>query len=162
MSSVVANGIGSVALIFKLNNEMVVRSLADVSDEDCWRRPASGNPLGWLLGHVTYSRASLIRTLGFPYDPGIGKGFERGSQLAGPRDYPARVVLENAWRDTRGRMREAFEALTDAKLAEPANRSLPGVKTLADLIAFSAFHESYHVGQMGYVRRLLGQTGIAG
>ena len=30
-----AHGIGSVALIFKLNNEMVVRSLADLSDEDC-------------------------------------------------------------------------------------------------------------------------------
>jgi hypothetical protein len=154
--------IDSISLIFKLNNEMVVRSLTDVSDEDCWRRPSSGNPLGWLLGHVTYSRAGLMKTLGFPYDPGIGKGFERGSHLADPCDYPTRAVLENAWRDTRGRMRDAFAALTEEKLAEPAGRSLPGVKSVADLIAFSAFHESYHVGQMGYVRRLLGQSGIAG
>jgi DinB superfamily len=164
MSSVtVPSSLEAIALIFKLNNEMVLRSLEGLSDADCWRRPSDGNPMAWLVGHVTVSRAQLLAGLGHAYDHGLGPLFKRGATLGSPGDYPSRTLVEAAWRDTRARMRDAFASLTDDRLAEPSGgKPLPGVKTTADLIAFSAFHESYHVGQMGYVRRLLGEKGIAG
>jgi uncharacterized damage-inducible protein DinB len=62
-------------------------------------------------------------------------------------------------------MRQAFEKLTAERLGQPpspARQSLPGVTDLTSLISFYAFHESYHVGQLGYARRLLGREGIAG
>ena len=62
-------------------------------------------------------------------------------------------------------VREAFAQLTSERLAQapsPARQSLPGVTDLTSLITFYAFHESYHVGQLGYARRLLGRDGIAG
>ena len=60
-------------------------------------------------------------------------------------------------------MREAFAKLNEEFLsATPTGRPLPGVTDNASLIAFSAFHESYHIGQMGYLRKMLGHTGVAG
>jgi len=156
--------IESVTLIFKLNNEMVTRALAGLTDEDSWKEPAGGgNPIMWLLGHVTISRAQLLRKLGAGFDHGLGALFDRGSIRGAVPAYPPRQVIETAWHDTRARMREGFAALTDEILsAAPHGRPLPGVTDNAGLIAFSAFHESYHIGQMGYLRKMLGHSGVAG
>jgi uncharacterized damage-inducible protein DinB len=165
MSTVtIPKAIEPVATIFKLNNEMVVRSLNGLSDEDCWRQPDPGaNPMMWLVGHATISRAQLLARLGHKYDHGLGTVFDRGSSPQTSSAHPSRAVITEAWQDTRGRMRDAFAALTDeGLLAPPSGRPLPGVTNVAHMIAFVAFHESYHVGQMGYLRKMLGYSGIAG
>ena len=160
-----------IALIFKLNNGLVARTLEGLSDDEVWRRPdasspgrAEGrNPIAWLVGHVAVSRGSLLAELGHPFDPGLGKGFTRGSGLADRSAYPSRAAIEEAWTATHARMRDAFAALTDEWLSRPSTGyPLPGAKTMGDRLGFLAFHESYHVGQMAYIRRLLGHTGVAG
>ena len=40
--------------------------------------------------------------------------------------------------------------------------SFAGAKTLADLLAFFAFHEAYHLGQVGFIRKQLGHSSLAG
>ena len=81
----------SLALIFKLNNGLIARSLEGLADDEVWRQPAGGgNPIGWIAGHVTEARASLLGALGAPYETGWGKRFARGSGLEGH----ARVVAE--------------------------------------------------------------------
>ena len=53
--------------------------------------------------------------------------------------------------------------LTEADLASPARgKQLPGARTVGDQLAFLAFHESYHIGQLAYVRKALGHSAIAG
>lgn len=165
MSAVsVPKTIESVTLIFKLNNEMVTRTLAGLTDEECWKQPeGGGNPIMWLVGHVTISRAQLLKRLGAGYDHGLGTLFDRGSIRGETSAYPSRQAIESAWHDTRARMRDGFAGLTEEFLsAAPSGRPLPGVADHAGLIAFSAFHESYHIGQMGYLRKMLGHSGVAG
>ncbi len=53
-------------------------------------------------------------------------------------------------------------SLDDTYLAGPARMQLPGTKTVADELGFFALHESYHVRQLGYIRRGLGYPGLAG
>jgi uncharacterized damage-inducible protein DinB len=49
------------------------------------------------------------------------------------------------------------------RLAGPVTRRpVPGVENLTDLIAFCGFHEAYHVGQIGFIRKQLGHSSIAG
>jgi uncharacterized damage-inducible protein DinB len=153
-----------IALIFKLNNGLVTRVLEGLDDDDVWRRPGdAGNPIGWLVGHVTIVRSSLLAELGAPFDHGLGSVFSRGEAIKDRSSYPPRTAIEAAWHDTHARMRDAFAAITDAWLAEPSRgKPLPGAKTMADRLSFLAFHESYHVGQMAYVRRLIGRSGVAG
>lgn len=156
--------IESVTLIFKLNNEMVTRTLAGLTDEECWKQPeGGGNSIMWLVGHVTISRAQLLKKLGAPFDHGLGTLFDRGSIRGELSSYPSRQAIEAAWHETRGRMRDRFATLTEEMLsAVPTGRPLPGVTDNASMIAFSAFHESYHIGQMGYLRKMLGHSGVAG
>ena len=158
-------GIETISLIFKINNNLVAAAMQGLSDHDLWQRPqGTGNPVGWILGHLTSTRAQLLSRLGAPFDTGWGKIFARGSDVKSALDYPSRQDIEARWKDTHHRMRDAFAAATPQLLAEKAGRDLPGLTdpTVAQMLAFLAFHESYHVGQLGYVKRLLGHAGVAG
>jgi uncharacterized damage-inducible protein DinB len=152
------------ALIFKLNNNLIARSLDGLSDEDVWRQPSgSGNPIGWILGHLTETRAGLLSDMGMPFDCGWSRAFQRGSALQDRAGYPARAAIEAAWKATHPAMRDAFGTISDDRLVAPASRRpVPGIESLAALIAFCGFHESYHVGQIGLIRKQLGHSSIAG
>ena len=153
----------SVALIYKLNNGLVASSLDGLSDDEVWGQPAgSGNPIAWLVGHLTETRGKLLTSLGTAFDPGWPAVFSRGSMMQGRDAYPARTAIETAWRATHHPMRDVFAALSAEQLAAPTRSPFPGVKSLADHLAALAFHEAYHVGQMGYVRKLLGRSALVG
>jgi uncharacterized damage-inducible protein DinB len=63
-------------------------------------------------------------------------------------------------------MQELLARLTSAsaeQLGKPAaGPPLPNVETVGDQITFLTFHESYHVGQMAFVRKMLGHASVAG
>jgi DinB family protein len=153
-----------ISLIYKLNNGVVTRTLDGLSDDEVWQSPpGGGNPIGWILGHLAEYRTSLLALLGSPlqteWQPRLfGRGAVRGDR----RVYPPRASIVSTWNATHAAMRDAFAAATAAQLSGPPAIELPGVRTLADQIAFGAFHESYHVGQMGYVRRQLGHSAVVG
>jgi uncharacterized damage-inducible protein DinB len=153
-----------VALIYKLNNGVVSRTLDGLSDDEVWQSPpGGGNPIGWILGHVAEYRVGLLGLLGCPlHTEWSARLFGRGSVRGDRRAYPSRAAIESTWNATHRAMRDAFAAVTSEQLSAPATIELPGVRTLAEQIAFGAFHESYHVGQMGYVRRQLGHTAVVG
>jgi hypothetical protein len=153
-----------IALIYKLNNGVVSRTLDGLSDDEVWQSPpGGGNPIGWILGHVVGSRTLMLGLLGSPLpSPWEPRLFARGSLRADRGSYPTRQAIETTWQATHAAMRQAFAAVTPAQLSAAATTELPGVRTIADQLAFGAFHESYHVGQMGYVRRQLGHSAVVG
>ena len=152
------------ALIFKLNNSLIARSLDGLSDEEVWAQPTgSGNPIAWLVGHLTETRAAMLAEMGVPFDYGWTRAFKRGSALQDRTGYPTREAIEAAWKATHAAMRDAFATVAPERLAAAASRSpVPGVENVADLIAFCGFHEAYHVGQIGFIRKQLGHSSIAG
>jgi uncharacterized damage-inducible protein DinB len=152
------------ALIFKLNNNLVARSLDGLSDEELWAQPSGlGNPIAWILGHLTEMRAGMLAEMGAPFDYGWTRTFQRGSVLQGRVDYPTREAIEASWKATKDAMRDAFATVEPARLAQAVTRRpVPAVETLTDFIAFCGFHESYHVGQIGFIRKQLGHSSIAG
>jgi uncharacterized damage-inducible protein DinB len=153
-----------ISLIFQVNHGVVSRTLEGLSDEEVWQSPpGGGNPIGWILGHVAGYRTVMLRLLGSPLPPQWEpRLFARGAVRGDRASYPTRAAIESAWQATHAAMREAFAAATAAQLSAPAPTELPGVRTVADQLAFGAFHESYHVGQMGYVRRQLGHSAVVG
>jgi uncharacterized damage-inducible protein DinB len=152
-----------VAFIFKFNNGLIKRSLDGLSDEEVWAQLAgTGNPIGWVLGHLTETRGGILRELGVTFDPGWGGRFKLGSMRQEPGAYPSRQEIEAQWQATHHPMRDAFAVLTAEKLAGPATREIPGVVTFGDQLGFYAMHESYHVGQIGFIRKQLGHSGVAG
>ena len=80
-----------------------------------------------------------------------------------PSAYPSRDEIFAASREVNMRLFAKLAALTEADLAQEATGPLPpSVKTMADRIAFMAMHDSYHVGQLAYVRKALGLPGVVG
>jgi uncharacterized damage-inducible protein DinB len=103
--------------------------------------------------------------LGEPVDTGWGNLFDRGAPAANVADadrYPSRSEIERVMGEITARLHAKLAALDDTYLAAPARMQVPGTKTVADELAFFALHESYHVGQLAYVRKGLGYPGLAG
>jgi uncharacterized damage-inducible protein DinB len=154
------------AVIFTLNDGFITRTLEGMSDADLWHRPSDrGSPMLWMYGHIVHTRGAIARILGDDFRTGWGDIFQRGASLHDDRSkYPSRAEIERARAEVGTRLLARLASVTEEQLNQPASGppKIPAAKTLADQIAFLGLHESYHVGQMAYVRRLLGHSGIMG
>ncbi len=152
-----------IALLFKINNSLVTKGLEGLSDDEAWHQmEGKANPIAWVVGHVTETRGQLLGLLGAPWDPGWGNRFKRGSERVDRAAYPSVSAIGAKFAETHEAMRAAFGSLTPERLASPTPVSFAGAQTVADLLAFFAFHEAYHIGQVGFIRKNLGHSSLAG
>jgi uncharacterized damage-inducible protein DinB len=59
-------------------------------------------------------------------------------------------------------LEEGLDSITDDTMSQPAPFSPTGNpdETIGSLLAAIAFHEAYHAGQLGLLRRLAGREGV--
>jgi uncharacterized damage-inducible protein DinB len=122
--------------------------------------PFRGNCLNWVLGHIAGSRNNMLQVLGeepilsqaqsarygYGSDPVCGEeeGILELEELL--------AMLEAAQQGIAARL----EAITPDELAREVE-SFMGTTTLAQLLFFLCWHESYHVGQTEMLRQLAGK-----
>ena len=155
---------GPLAAIFATNDSFINRSIAGLAEPDLWHRPTpQSNPIFWLLGHVVHTRGAALRILGEDFRTGWGDKFQRGSVIQDRSYYPSFEEIERFRLETRDRLASRLATVTDEQLSrEATGHALPNCRIVADQIAFLGLHESYHVGQMSYVRKMLGHAAIVG
>ena len=152
-----------ISMIFSFNDDFVLQALEGLTHEELWRAPTPhNNPLLWVAGHVVQTRATVIQMLGERVETGWGTLFDRGAKIADAKQYPSGTEVARVMRQVSPRLRSALSALSDEQLSKPASLPIPGIKTLADELAFFALHDSYHIGQLAYIRKSLGYPGLAG
>jgi uncharacterized damage-inducible protein DinB len=153
-----------IAMMFGINNDLVSRALESLTEEELWHRPTDrNNPMLWIAGHVVQTRAAILKLLGEPFDTGWGDLFNRGVALQDRARYPARADIDRVMHDVTARLQSKLATLDDEQLANPATGpALPGAKTVAEQVAFFALHETYHVGQLAYIRKALGHPALVG
>jgi uncharacterized protein YndB with AHSA1/START domain/uncharacterized damage-inducible protein DinB len=153
-----------VAFIFAANDSLAERSFQGVADADLWKRPMpQNNPMLWIFGHMADTRARLLKILGDDFDPGWADVFGRGAALQDTAGYPSREKINEVSREVNKRLYAKLGAMTDADVSRQATRSFTNaVQTVGDQIAFLAMHDTYHVGQLAYVRKALGLPGVVG
>jgi hypothetical protein len=90
------------------------------------------------------------------------EAFSRGKTSADvPLDLDMKVVV-SAFHDAGTLMAERWEVLTPTDLSKATGRKLPdGSEDVGGTIRFLAWHETYHLGQLGILRRLTGKPGQA-
>jgi len=156
--------IASLAFIFASNDSLAERTFQGVADTDFWKRPtAQSNPLLWILGHMVATRAQLLKILGDDVDTGWDATFARGAALQDADAYPSRAAIQEVGRDINARLYARLAAMSEADVSRPATRSFtPAVQTVGQQVAFLAMHDTYHVGQLAYVRKALGYPGVVG
>jgi uncharacterized damage-inducible protein DinB len=150
--------------IFNANNILITRALDGLSEDDLRRRLSDhSNSMFWLLGHIVHTRGGLLRLLGEDYRTGWGDVFRRGASELDRQEYPTLSSIERVREEIIGRVRARLASVEDDQLSKPAPTSpAPNVETVRDLIAFLAMHEAYHVGQLGFIRKVMGHSAIAG
>ncbi len=127
--------------------------------------PGGGSNLNWVLGHVLHTRNLMTGMLGVDpvIDPALVKRYDRGTQPPTPDcdDAIDFGVLVKALNESQDDFLAALDTVKPERLGRPAPfspREDPS-ETIGSLLAILAFHEAYHAGQTGSLRRALGKDG---
>lgn len=151
-----------IAMIFAFNDEFVLQGLQGLTHEELWRSPTDrNNSILWVADHVVQTRAAVLQMLGERAETGWGNLFDRGATVGDATRYPSGAEVERVMREVTPRLHAALLALSNEDLSRSASQPAPGIKTLADELAFFALHDSYHLWQMSYIRKALGYPGLA-
>ncbi len=152
---------GLSAQLFSVGNLLFARALDGLPEEQLFKAPDNANPLIWLAGHLTFYRSAMANRLGAKHELPSPKLFARYSKLAPPGSYPKISVIRSLWEQATADMKATLPLLTEEQLSSPGPEGLP-IKdaTMRGAIAFLAWHEAYHIGQMSYVRKWLGHGGL--
>ncbi|MGQ0719950.1 MAG: DinB family protein [Candidatus Eiseniibacteriota bacterium] len=152
-------------ILFEFSYNVIKQNVDGISHEESLRRPLdAGNPLNWVLGHVIATRNHLLGKLGKakPWTPEEIRTYDRGSNPYAdgwqPLPFPRLVTDLDRTQDM---LRQALGDLTPARLAEPLppDQNPFRLDSLGEMFAAFSFHESYHAGQTGILRRVLGRPG---
>lgn len=147
----------NIAGIFKTNTDLFKRTIQGIPPDRMLARPGEdSNHLLWIAGHVVVHRAMVLKFLGQEWSAPWEALFVRGAKLTADDQYPGIDELVRAWDDVSGRLATSLADASPESLAEPVAKGITLDGKLSGKIAFLSLHESYHVGQMAYLRKWLG------
>jgi len=160
----VSRAVAPLGRMFRLNEYFFTQSLNGLCEDDLWRRPAeNANPMLWVAGHMADTRAFVPKILGEEFELPWGDQFKRYSKVSQSSDYPGMAEIQSTMTGISAKISTLLANVTDETLYKPATGvGVPNAKTVMDEISQLAWHDSYHLGQMGYVRVALGFPGIVG
>jgi uncharacterized damage-inducible protein DinB len=154
----VSNDLGQIANMFKTNSTAFDKATQGVPAEKWLEQPgADSNHLAWIVGHAVVHRALAAKILGSEWSAPWEGLFARGAKRVSPEQYPDAEELQRAWREVSERLNAALPKASGDKLSAPVPEGKPSLDgTVGGTIALLCFHETFHVGQMSYLRKWLG------
>ncbi|MGH9529409.1 MAG: DinB family protein [Terriglobales bacterium] len=149
----------------RITHKIVQRNLEGITHEESLMQPRpAGNCLNWVLGHLLCVYESMLEVL--RQEPVIGKEtLKRYARGTPPLQNPAEALqfddLLAAWDKAGDRVDAGLANLAPEMLDAPApfSPSNNPNETVRTLLAVTFFHQAYHAGQMGILRRLAGKKG---
>lgn len=153
-----ATDLSHVEGMFKFNTDIVNRAIQGVSAEDWYRKPGDdSNHLMWVMGHLVAHRGQTLKILGVAWDAAWAPLFSRGSDRVDDAEYPSKDEMLAAWNSVSADLSAALQNSSADALAKEAPKGPPSFdgKT-GGTVAFYAFHDTYHVGQVSFLRKWLG------
>ena len=144
--------------MYKTNTDIVKKALVEIPPEDWFRAPGDdSNHLMWVTGHIIWSRGNVLKSLKTEWTTPWLSVFARGETRADPSQYPGVAEVQNAWTEVSAKLLDRVSNAPADLLAKTAPQGPPTFDgKISGLVAFLAFHETYHVGQISYLRKWLG------
>ena len=141
---------------FQASHYVLHKNLEGISHEESLKPLAGGgNSMNWVLGHLVATRQLVLELLDQTpiWDAELRAAYG-GAPLETSRMAPFKDLV-GALDRSQELLQSGFGNLTAEKLAAPALGS-----TVGGFLATLAFHEAYHGGQIGMLRRPLGHPGV--
>jgi len=141
------------------------RNTEGISQEESLRQPQEGgNCLNWVAGHMVASRDIILGILGQEkvWGETEEERYARGSEpITSSEDALSFAKIQADFETAQRRIVAGLRSISPEALAAPAPFSVVGDpdEKVISLLASLIFHDAYHVGQTGTLRRFLGQDG---
>src|SRR4051812_11934255 len=142
---------------------VIKRNFEGISDEESLTHPSpAGNSPNWVLGHIIATRSGLLKNLGEAplLEDNAIQQYRRGSDGNVPSPVPLEALFD-ALDKSQSMLVAKLKTLPDTALSAKSPFGSPAGPdaTLAEALAAMVFHESYHSGQLGLLRRVCGKKG---
>jgi uncharacterized damage-inducible protein DinB len=148
----------NIAGMFKANTDIVTRAISDVEPDHCFKKPGDdSNHLTWVLGHLIVHRGHTLKILGVDWDNTRAEMFARGQARLADAEYPSLEDMRGAWQDVSEKLSAALKSPTENVMTQEAPKGPPSFDgKVSGSVAFMAFHDTYHAGQVSFLRKWLG------
>jgi uncharacterized damage-inducible protein DinB len=141
-------------------NFVVNRNLEGINQRDSLVHPQpEGQTFNWILGHMVKTRNEILELMGrkslYPknkFEMYTPKGFSEAKAL----DIEE---LKGAFNALQIELEHGIKSLSPAKLNEPASLRPDRSDTVGSILNTIMWHEAYHAGQLGTMRRVIGKEG---
>jgi len=146
---------------FSLMYQVAERNLEGMSRQHSLAHPApGGNCANWILGHLTNVQNGAMKLMGenpvWESDQLQRAGFDPITASEQAIDWD---TLRDRFLGSRERTLAAIGRLSNEALNETVPHPFGGTCTRGELLNTLAFHQTYHVGQLGVMRRVAGLEG---
>ncbi len=151
-----------VAPVLALHRRLFENAIRDVGADDFARRINDRtNSMQWVAGHLAYSRMQIAQLLG--HVPTEGSPLEAfAATISEDTDYPDAAEILTGFVAAGAAVHRVLPDVTPEMLAGPSPLPLPiNDPTLAGAITFFIDHESYHIGQLGFLRKAVGYDAMS-
>jgi len=154
----------TIAYQFGLCSYVLERNVGGVSHEESLISPQpGGNCLNWVLGHLTRTRNGVLTLVGQkPLFPNEELNAYDGWVPFRPETALSFDELKRRFKALQEPLVNGLNGMSLEAMDKPAPLSPTGnpKETVGSLLASIAFHEAYHVGQTGLLRRVVGREGV--
>ena len=137
-------------------------ALDGVDQASAERRPNDRtNSLAYLACHALDARYFLMGMCGHQMTNPWRELFDSSGSVGDMKEYPPTYELRTVWDEVHEATVAHLATLGDEELAADTGHGFPYPdKSLLGAITFLTFHESYHIGQMGLIRKFVGFESI--
>ncbi|MEO6230582.1 MAG: DinB family protein [Ferruginibacter sp.] len=143
------------AIILNLNERLFLNALEAVTEEQAAKRISEhNNPLNWLATHTVWARYNIAALLGKPTENPYPGMFENFKPIDESMKFDSLDTIKEEWKKASALIREGLVSVTEEQLAYAAPFPDPtGDGTIGGTVAFLAQHESYDIGQIGFLKK---------
>ncbi|HPQ97940.1 MAG TPA: DinB family protein [Saprospiraceae bacterium] len=156
--------IEAIAAAYELQTSWFVHALENISEEESITSFAENfNPIKWIAGHLTDARMTVVSLLtDTPVHSTYKKQFGKGSSNQMDASFPTLEQIKTDWRSISEELKIGLTDLTNEKLQAkpPFQTSIPD-ETFLGLITYFVIHESFHIGQLSILRKLIQKPTMA-
>jgi uncharacterized damage-inducible protein DinB len=154
--------IAPLAEMLRMNTRLYRNCLAGLTDDKAKVRPTGAtNSAAFVAAHLVDSRYYLLSSLGGKETSPL-KGAKGGfNKIDDVSTYPSLEDIQAAWTSAGKALGRRLGAMTAAELDAPLDPGFPiDTKTMLGVLTFLTQHESYHLGQLGLLRKYAGLAGM--
>jgi uncharacterized damage-inducible protein DinB len=148
--------------LHEVSNRILATSIGDLTEEDAKARSRGGTgpSIAWTIGHLCHYKLKVLELLGQPRENAFTAQFEQTPASDGS-DYPPLSDLAASFSALNGALCTVLASSAD-RLAAPMPGTGPHHETrILDTVLFLTWHEAYHIGGIGAIRREHGHKAIA-